>query len=540
VRFDDMLITVMAAAPADAVSRQIVWRQLVDILAQERPSGDAELQAKAFASLESLRAEVSPVVRASVARSVAQRTNDANIVRYFALDDPSIAAEMLRHANLSTDAWHKLINEIPPASRSLLRARRDLAPEVVAALAAYQSADFILAGPSAPADSAAPAGATAIADVVARIEAFRARKAEVAPSSAEMPTASTFELETDADGIVNFTSAQPRAAIIGLNLSVAGEQWLSGVDGYAAGAFRGRSGFRAAHLQVGGQSNIAGDWRLDGDPIFEPTNGRFLGYRCVARRPLAHERAAPPEADTSAESLRQLVHELRTPLNAILGFAEMIERELLGPIDASYRARATQIRADGARLLTAIEDVDLAARLDSAPPEVAPSTSVDLSALLTLVGRELSSFTDMRQLHFRVVRPTDNLMVESDQSALHRLLSRLLSLLLGLAEKNETLTAHAYREDANIMVTVTRPHRLAEYTERALLSEGRIGNDDTYDAPLLSLGFGLRLINSLATALNVKFRIGDDSFALILTAAQDSPAMRQRITISHDNERFPS
>ena len=128
-----MLITVMAAAPADAVSRQIVWRQLVDILAQERPSGDAELQAKAFASLESLRAEVSPVVRASVARSVAQRTNDANIVRYFALDDPSIAAEMLRHANLSTDAWHKLINEIPPASRSLLRARRDLAPEVVAA-----------------------------------------------------------------------------------------------------------------------------------------------------------------------------------------------------------------------------------------------------------------------------------------------------------------------------------------------------------------------------------------------------------------------
>jgi len=535
-----MLITVMAAVPADAVSRQIVWRQLVDILAQERPSGDAELQAEAYAWLESLRAEVSPVVRASVARSVAQRTTDANIVRYFALDDPSIAAEMLRHANLSTDAWHKLINEIPPASRSLLRTRRDLAPEVVAALAAYRSADFILAGPSAPVDSAAPAGATAIADVVARIEAFRARKAEAAQVPTEIAISSTFELETDADGIVNFTSAQPRAAIIGLNLSVAGEQWLSGVDGYAAGAFRGRSGFRAAHLQVGGQSNIAGDWRLDGDPIFEPASGRFLGYRCVARRPLAHERAASPEADTSAESLRQLVHELRTPLNAILGFAEMIERELLGPIDASYRARATRIRADGARLLTAIEDVDLAARLEGAPPEMASSSAVDLAALLTLVGRDLSSLTDLRQLHLRVVRPAEILTVDGDPSALHRLLSRLLSLLLGLAEKNETLTAHAYREHATIVVTVTRPRRLEGYTEQALLSEGHLGNEDSDDAPLLGLGFGLRLINSLATALNVKFRIMDGAFALILAAVQDSPAVRQRISISHDDERLPS
>lgn len=535
-----MLITVMATAPADAVSRQIVWRQLVDILAQERPSGDAELQAKACARLETLRADVSPVVRASVARSIAQRTTDANIVRYFALDDPSIAAEVLRHAHLSPAAWRELINEIPPASRSLLRARRDLAPEVVAALAAYQAADFILTAPSAPSDSVAPAGATAIADVVARIEAFRARKAEASQAPAEMPTASTFELETDADGIVTYTSAQPRAAIVGLNLSIAGEHWLSGVDGYAAGAFRGRSGFRAAHLAVGGHSHIAGDWRLDGDPIFEPASGKFLGYRCVARRPLPHESAAPTEADASADNLRQLVHELRTPLNAILGFAEMIERELLGPVDASYRARATRIRADGARLLTAIEDVDLAARLEGAPPGIVSSNAVDVAALLTIVGRELSPLTDLRQLHLRVVRPAEVLTVDGDQSALHRLLSRLLSLLLGLAERDETLTAHAYREDDNVVVTVTRPSRLQKYTEQALMSERHSDEDGGDDSSLLGLGFGLRLITNLSAALNVKFRIMDGAFALILAADQDSPAARQRINISHDDERLPS
>lgn len=542
MRFDDMLTTVMAVAPADAVSRQIVWRQLVNILAQERRSVDPVLLNQAYDRLDALRKEVSPVVRASVAGSVAHRTSDARLVRYFALDDPAIAAEMLRHATLSIDNWRLLIREMPPTSRLLLRARRDLPAEVGAALAAYGAADFALNAPEVSSNaSAAEHGATPIADVVARIEAFRARKVRDAEAHPEFAPVSTFELESDADGIVTYTSATPREPIIGLNMAVAGEQSHGGIDAYAAGAFRGRSAFRGARFHVGGKSDLAGDWRMDGDPMFDPSSGRFLGYRCIARRPLPHERAAPHDGQPTADSLRQMVHELRTPLNAIIGFAEMIERELLGPVNEAYRTRAEHIRADGARLVTAIDDIDLAARLESDRFERPSSAMIDLSALLTLVGRELSALTDLRLVHLRVVRPADALNVVADQPALHRLLSRLLSLLVGLASEGETLSVTMRREAGDVIVAVGRPRHLQGHNEQALLAENHDATADTNNGTsLLGLGFGLRLIASLAEAINVKFRIEDDVFALILVAAQDSAAMQQRGALQHDDERLPS
>ena len=541
MRFDDMLTTVMAVPPTDAVSRQIVWRQLVDILAQERRVGDPELERRAFVSLDTLRAEVAPVVRASTAGSVAHRTTSPDLVRYFALDDPGIAAEMLRHARLSADQWCSLIAEMPTTSRSLLRGRRDLPARVTAALAAYGSADFALPAPNSPIEEThSGSGVTQIADVVARIEAFRARKAHDEDIQNHSAKTTTFELETDSEGHVNFTSARPREPIIGLNLAVAGEQWLSGVDGYAAGAFRGRSPFRGARLQIGGQSSVAGDWRLDGDPIFDPSTGRFLGYRCIARQPLAHEHAIVPEQGPSADNLRQLVHELRTPLNAILGFAEMIERELLGPIDASYRTRAAQIRSDGARLLTAIEDIDLAARLDTAQTESASLAFLDLAALLTVVGREMASLSDQRHVHLRVIRPAGSLNIVGDQPALHRLLSRLFSLLLGLADAGETLIATVNRDDNRVKMAITRPQRVQGFDEQTLLNEGNEALEGTEGAPLLGLAFGLRLLTSLAAAINVKFIVEADAFVLILVAAQDSASTLQRGILHHDDERLPS
>ena len=144
-----------------------------------------------------------------------------------------------------------------------------------------------------------------------------------------------------------------------------------GVDGQAAGAFRHRAPFRDARLSVAGGSAAAGEWRIAGVPVFDPRDGRFTGYRGTARRPRADERAAPGAqaglygSGLPADSLRQLVHELRTPLNAIVGFGEMIERQMLGPAAFPYRARADVIVDQGRRLLGAVDDLDMAARIDA-------------------------------------------------------------------------------------------------------------------------------------------------------------------------------
>lgn len=65
------------------------------------------------------------------------------------------------------------------------------------------------------------------------------------------------------------------------------------------------------------------------------------------------------------EFLATMSHELRTPLNAIIGFSEIIENELLGPVETrQYRDYAHDINESGRHLLTLINDILDVARLE--------------------------------------------------------------------------------------------------------------------------------------------------------------------------------
>ena len=56
------------------------------------------------------------------------------------------------------------------------------------------------------------------------------------------------------------------------------------------------------------------------------------------------------------EMMARLSHDLRTPLNAIIGFSEIMQREMLGPLGGErYHGYATHIRDSGVSLLAAVE-----------------------------------------------------------------------------------------------------------------------------------------------------------------------------------------
>jgi hypothetical protein len=58
-----------------------------------------------------------------------------------------------------------------------------------------------------------------------------------------------------------------------------------------------------------------------------------------------------------AELIARVNHEIRTPLNAVLGFADVMSREMLGPLgNPRYREYARHIHDSGTRLLRAAED----------------------------------------------------------------------------------------------------------------------------------------------------------------------------------------
>jgi len=364
-------------------------------------------------------------------------------------------------------------------------------------------------------------GTFEIADVVARIDAFWRHREESGPQ--ELPVlrpADEFRFETDAKGMIRWVDGVSRAPLVGVSLdsqSVPGGPESSRVDGVAGGAFRRRAGFSNARLSVEGESDAAGDWLISAIPVFDPANGRFTGYRGTARRPRVDERAEPlrPLAGPAmpADSLRQLVHELRTPTNAIAGFAEMIEAQMLGPVGDAYRDRAQVIRSQARELLGAIDDLDLAARIDSAALSLVPG-QIALRPVLAMIVDDLAPLAELRGSV--VALPVADLSVMGDRRAVERLLARLLATLVSASGQGERIGVHMAPEGKDMVaITIDRPQALADYPGDSVLDI----DDEREDITLLGTGFALRLARNLARELGGALVIGRESLTLRLPAA---------------------
>ncbi len=553
MRFDDMLVTVLSRSRDTANARIGVWRQLVDILAQ-RESIDTGLEAEALEWLVQWRPDIPDAVRRQAARGLAGRLISPYLVSFFAEDRMDIASPVLLESDLETEEWIDLIPSLRSSARALMRHRTNLDAEVEIALDRFGSADMILektvdadfepegslgrsgmAGVQSGALEAKPDN-TQIRTLVARIEEFRQSKANSQRSSATVSQLAEFRFEAGPDGVVRWVDGAPRTSLIGQTIAFGADALDFGVDGHAAGAFRRRAPFRDARLEVAGIGPASGSWRISAVPFFTESDGRFGGYRGMARRPRRDEQAGSVYlneglfgSSLAPDSLRQLVHELRTPLNAIVGFSEMIERQLLGPVSESYRKRAGAIAIEAARLLLSVEDLDTAARAETQNLSLSPQ-SVDGQAILTRLHDGYAAQAEARGVAL-VMRIEDKLPVlDIDAGAADRMVERLLSATVGLAAPSETITVRCAMDHADGRVTVafSRPALLAGREESELLDPGYSPDGEWPDAPALGLGFALRLVRNIANEGNGRLDIEQHDFILRLPVKDASAFSGER------------
>jgi hypothetical protein len=522
VRFDDRLLTVLSQPAGDRHDSAVRWRQLVDLVARAGPNSASAVVADALEVIRTDASKVDDHLRAAAARAVAAFPLPLGLLEYFASDTLAISAPVLAAARLEPGEWHSLLGKADEETRRFVLT---LHPEISAAPAAELTDRLIEQPVEAEAlppatEQASAATGPSLSEVVARIE--RRRRSRAAQAAATVPgapagSAGLFRWECGPSGEIAWVEGAPRGPLIGRSIARAQDIEGDRISEELARAFAIRAPFRDAAMTVAGEGPVAGEWKVSGVPAFEPADGRFAGYRGIALRDAGGEQPAPDPIAHSLpdpDSLRELVHEIKTPLNAIIGFAEIIDGQLLGPADRGYRERAGDIVAQARLLLGAIDDLDFAAKVHA--PDAGTGRRVDLAELLGGVSGSLKELARARDVDLDFARVRHSAIASVEPELADRLLYRLGSALIERAQAGERIRISLDQVKDHWRLSLTRPSALRG-SGAALLGDSDSQAIDKGDA---AAALQLRLVRGLARVAGGDLAMTPTAFTLLLPAAR--------------------
>jgi two-component system cell cycle sensor histidine kinase PleC len=141
----------------------------------------------------------------------------------------------------------------------------------------------------------------------------------------------------------------------------------------------------------------------------------------------AEEKTRAEEANQAkSKFLANMSHELRTPLNAIIGFSEIMESGMFGPLGAEkYTEYSRDIRESGEYLLDVINDILDMSKIEAGGIRLSPET-VELEPILADCQRVVS--TRAREKHLNLHAQIDpDLVLVADRRAVKQIALNLLS-----------------------------------------------------------------------------------------------------------------
>jgi hypothetical protein len=569
LRFDDRLETTLRQTDDVGVGLSAKWQQLVDILAQN--PGDFSPQSVDF-GLRKVRQfmDIVPAsVREQCVRALSGRLQSAPLLLLLSGDVPAVASAAISGAKLQDSEWADIVPLLSTRARGFLRNRRDLGPMTTRALSLWTSADFVLSNDVAESEPATfvPPG-TQIRDIVERIERLRLERESNPPVSAvatfaqsnddgpefsvpenigpqpivadiaepinPLPVYSApntldidinpideIRFEADEYGTICWVEGAPLGAIVGVDIAEPAFDDGPGPDAYGAAAFRQKMPLENARMRLCGAPAIAGDWRINAAPFFDGVSGRFNGYRGILRRPNLSEVALIPESHVNeAEHIQQLLHELRTPLGAIIGFSEIIEQQLFGPVTEDYRILAGNILHDAERLMSGFDDLSTAATIETGTYQAEDGVT-ECDWLSQKLAERLHGLSDLLEVTLNLVHAQPVRPFAIDHQLAERLFSRLLSAIITGCEPGEVLEGRFRTElgrNAINRFELSLPKKLVELEEGELFGSGPGTIDQNEEAPLLGLGFSLRLVRSLVRNVGGDLRLSNQALIVSVPA----------------------
>ncbi len=540
VRFDDRLTTVLKGELPQGSAAAQQWRQIVDLLAQQPDDLSAAGARAGLIRLSELRGRVPPADRLESVRALGGRLRSVPLLVLLCGDEEPVARAAVEAMAFDEAQWREVAPLLPPSVTALLPDRLRVAASGELGTAKNTAKDRANrpneTSPRAEQEAAPTAEATGepsqIRQIVTRISDYQQQRSAnnksrlKALQTEAQPPIGIFRFSTDPDGVIDRAEGLPEGAIVGTEIGIPAVDDGPGPDAAGAAAFQQRRPLQNNRMRLLGLPAIAGDWRITARPSFSESSGRFEGYRGTMRRPDLGEMPLARESEAGLDQTRiqQFTHELRTPLNAIIGFSEIIEQQLFGPVATGYREIASEIREEARHLLVAIDDMHTFASAGHQRGE-GDHAATDARQLLRQVADRLQRLTDRKAMHLSIVQAEQVPDFAGEPEILERLFTRLLSACIAACETGEDLQAGLQTmpggEAANIF-WIDRPGSTRNVSEDDLLNLSRETDSEEGGGALLGLGFSFRLVRNLAQSLNGQLQIVPERFVLTLPAVRHS------------------
>ena len=154
-----------------------------------------------------------------------------------------------------------------------------------------------------------------------------------------------------------------------------------------------------------------------------------------------------------SEFLANMSHELRTPLNAILGFSEILQNQMFGPLGSDkYFEYSCDIHDSGKHLLNVISDILDMSKIEAGHLKIEPEPT-DLSVLIEESLRFITVAAEQKNIVVEQ-RIVGDLQLMADRRAMKQILLNLLSNAVKFTNPNGKIVLRAKKLSDCICLTI--------------------------------------------------------------------------------------
>jgi PAS domain S-box-containing protein len=211
------------------------------------------------------------------------------------------------------------------------------------------------------------------------------------------------------------------------------------------------------------------------------------------------KRLAEGASQAKSQFLATMSHELRTPLTGVIGFTDLLESAILGPVNAAQQDALGRIRASSWHLVSIIDEILTLSRAEAGKEEVRRQEA-DLAEIAREVVQVLERQAGERGLVLTMEGADDPLPVSTDTGKVRQILLNLVGNAVKYTDHG-SVTVSIDSGDGGVDVHVRDTGRGIAEADRERVFEPFTQADSSHTRATGGAGLGLAISRKLARLL---------------------------------------